>query len=244
MHNPIARTMLAGVGAIVALMLAGLLMPKWLLFLSTMAISHGMVSMGIVLLMRSGVVSFGQGFVFAAGGYAAALLARHAGISDALTLTLGGGLAAALLALPFAPLLSRYRGIFFAMLTLAISMVLYGILVKSETMGGSDGFNVSRPTLLGAQISAEGANFALYAVAVVLVGILGTVSRIYSDSVRGLVSLAIRENELRVEYLGVSVSRDRRQFRVRRLPRRHRRGADGAGAGPHRTQLQLLDHLG
>ena len=43
MHNPIARTMLAGVGAIVALMLAGLLMPKWLLFLSTMAISHGMV---------------------------------------------------------------------------------------------------------------------------------------------------------------------------------------------------------
>ena len=93
MHNPIARTMLAGVGAIVALMLAGLLMPKWLLFLSTMAISHGMVSMGIVLLMRSGVVSFGQGFVFAAGGYAAALLARHAGISDALTLTLGGGAA-------------------------------------------------------------------------------------------------------------------------------------------------------
>lgn len=207
MDNPIARTVLAGVGSIVALMLAGLWMPKWLLFLSTMAISHGMVSMGIVLLMRSGVVSFGQGFVFAAGGYAAALLARHAGISDALTLTLGGGLAAALLALPFAPLLSRYRGIFFAMLTLAISMVLYGILVKSETLGGSDGFNVSRPTLLGAEISAEGANFALYAVAVVLVGVLATASRIYSDSVRGLVSLAIRENELRVEYLGVSVSR-------------------------------------
>src|SRR5699024_10739625 len=49
-------------------------------------------------------------------------------------------------------------------------------------------------------------NFALYAIAVVLVGILATVARIYADSVRGLVSLAIRENELRVEYLGASVA--------------------------------------
>lgn len=206
MDNPILKTALAGGAAIVALLVAGFVMPKWLLFLSTMAISHGLVSMGIVLLMRSGVVSFGQGFVFAAGGYAAALLANHTGITDAVVLVLGGGLAAALLAAPFAPLLSRYRGIFFAMLTLAISMVVYGILVKSEAMGGSDGFNVSRPTLFGAEISSEGANFALYSVAVVLVGALATVARIYSDSVRGMVSLAIRENELRVEYLGASVS--------------------------------------
>ncbi|MCM5570027.1 branched-chain amino acid ABC transporter permease [Burkholderiaceae bacterium FT117] len=206
MDNPIVKTAAAGAAAIAVLLVAGFAMPKWLLFLSTMAISHGLVSMGIVLLMRSGVVSFGQGFVFAAGGYAAALLANHAGVTDALVLTLGGGLAAALFAAPFAPLLARYRGIFFAMLTLAISMVLYGVLVKSETMGGSDGFNVSRPTLFGAEISAEGANFALYSVAVVLVGILATVARIYSDSVRGMVSLAIRENELRIEYLGASVS--------------------------------------
>ncbi len=205
MGNPIVRTLLAGGAATIALFIAGLLMPKWLLFLCTMAISHGIVSMGIVLLMRSGVVSFGQGFAFAAGGYAAALSANHLGISDAVVLILGGGLAAALLALPFAPLLARYRGIFFAMLTLAISMVLYGILVKSEALGGSDGFNVRRPTLFGQQISSEGANLALYSVAVVLVGVLATVSRIYSDSVRGLVSLAIRENELRVEYLGASV---------------------------------------
>jgi branched-chain amino acid transport system permease protein len=185
---------------------AGLAMPKWVLFLSTLAIANGIVSMGIVLLMRSGVVSFGQGMMFALGGYATALAANHWGISDALLLVLGGGLVSALIAAPFAPLLARYRGIFFAMLTLALSMVLYGILVKSETLGGSDGFNVSRPTVFGAEISSEGANFALYAIAVVLVGILATIARIYADSVRGLVSLAIRENELRVEYLGASVA--------------------------------------
>ena len=121
---------------LVALLVAGLVMPKWLLFLSTMALSHGMVSLGIVIQMRSGVVSFGQGFVFAAGGYATALAANHLGITDAILMVLVGGLAATLCALPFAPLLSRYRSIFFAMLTLAISMVLYGILVKTESLGG------------------------------------------------------------------------------------------------------------
>jgi len=201
-----ARTILWGLAIVALLLGAGFVMPRWLLFLGTMAISHGVVSLGIVLLMRSGVVSFGQGFVFGAGGYAAALAANHWGVSDALLLILLGGTTSALLAAPIAPLLARYRGIFFAMLTLAISMVLYGVLVKSAALGGSDGFNVSRPTVFGMTISTEGANFALYAVAVTVVGLLATVARIYSDSVRGLVSLAIRENELRVEYLGASVA--------------------------------------
>lgn len=206
MPSAILKSSALGLATIVLLLLAGLVMPKWLLFLSLMAISHGIVSMGIVLLMRSGVVSFGQGFVFAAGGYATALAANHLGVNDAVLLVLWGGAAAAFLALPFAWLLARYRGIFFAMLTLSISMVLYGVLVKTESLGGSDGFNVSRPSLFGQEITAETANFTLYAIAVVVVGILATLSRIYADSVRGLVSLAIRENELRVEYLGASVA--------------------------------------
>ena len=47
----------------------------------------------------------------------------------------------------------------------------------------------------------------LYAIAVVAGGVLAILARIYFDSSRGLVSLAIRENELRVEYLGASVTR-------------------------------------
>lgn len=207
MSSPVFKSLGLGVAIIVALLVGGVIMPKWLLFLSTIALSHGLVSMGIVLLMRSGVVSFGQGFVFAGGGYGAAFIANTFGVTDAILLVIGGGLVSVLISMPFAPLLSRYRGIFFAMLTLAISMVLYGILVKSEALGGSDGFNVMRPTLLGQEISAEGANLALYSIAAVVVGLLATFARIYADSVRGLVSLAIRENELRVEYLGASVSR-------------------------------------
>ena len=106
--------------AVIALLALGAVLPKWLQFLVTMAASHGLVSLGIVLMMRGGVVSFGQGLVFAAGAYAAALAYTRLGITDALGLAAIGAAAATLVAAPFAPLLARYRGIFFAMLTLAL----------------------------------------------------------------------------------------------------------------------------
>jgi branched-chain amino acid transport system permease protein len=203
MNRPVAL----GLAAIVLLSAASFAMPRWLLFLSTMAISHGVVTLGIVLLMRGGVVSFGQGLVFAAGGYAAALASNRLGITDVFALLALGGLAGAAITAPFAPLLSRYRAIFFAMLTLALSMVLYGVLVKSEALGGSDGFNVPKPSLFGRALGAEESAQALYVIGVVVVGLLGIVARTWFDSSRGLVTLAVRENELRVEYLGASVRR-------------------------------------
>jgi ABC-type branched-subunit amino acid transport system permease subunit len=201
------KTVGMGLGLISLLLVAGIFLPKWLQFLCTMAAANGIVSLGIVLLMRGGVVSFGQGLVFAAGGYAAALLSSKAGVTDALLLTFAGGAAAVLLAGPFAVLLARYRGIFFAMLTLALSMVLYGVLVKWDALGGSDGFNMKRPTLLGMAIADAWSGYLLYSIAVVVTGLFGILVRVYFDSSRGLVSLAIRENELRVEYLGASVTR-------------------------------------
>jgi ABC-type branched-subunit amino acid transport system permease subunit len=201
------RTVGMGLGLILLFLVTGIFLPKWLQFLCTMAAANGIVSLGIVLLMRGGVVSFGQGLVFAGGGYAAALLSNKAGVTDALLLTAAGGAAAVLITAPFAALLARYRGIFFAMLTLALSMVLYGVLVKVDALGGSDGFNMKRPTLLGMAIADAWSGYVIYGIAVVLTGVLGILARIYFDSSRGLVSLAIRENELRVEYLGASVTR-------------------------------------
>jgi ABC-type branched-subunit amino acid transport system permease subunit len=197
--------LLAGAVFTAALVAAGAVMPKWLSFLLTMAASHGLVSLGIVLLMRGGVVSFGQGMVFAVGGYAAALAFNRLGFTDALGLALAGGVAATLVAAPFAPLLSRYRGIFFAMLTLALSMVAYGVLVKTNALGGSDGFNMGRPTLFGQTLSDANSGYALYCVTIVFSAVLALLARAYFDSTRGLVTLAVRENELRVEYLGGSV---------------------------------------
>ena len=199
------RFLLAGVAFTALLVIAGAFMPKWLTFLITLAASHGLVSLGIVLLMRGGVVSFGQGLVFAVGAYAAALAFNKLGFTDAVGLALLGGVAATLIAAPFAPLLSRYRGIFFAMLTLALSMVSYGLLMKLEVLGGSDGFNLGRPTLLGNKLPDARVGYILYLVTLGVATVMGLLARIYFDSTRGLVTLAVRENELRVEYLGGSV---------------------------------------
>ncbi len=199
------RTLLSGLVALAVLLAASTVMPKWLLFLVTMAAANGLVSLGIVLLMRSGVVSFGQGLVFAIGGYTAALAFGKLGITDALLLALAGGALSALIAAPFAWPIARYRGIFFAMLSLALSMVLYGLLVKSEAMGGSDGFNMGRPTLFGMQAAGELSGRLIYVVTVALATIAATLARIYCASTRGLVALAARDNEIRVEYLGSSV---------------------------------------
>ena len=201
------RFLLAGVAFTVLLVIAGAFMPKWLTFLITMAASHGLVSLGIVLLMRGGVVSFGQGLVFAVGAYAAALAFNKLGLTDAIGLALLGGVAATLIAAPFAPLLSRYRGIFFAMLTLALSMVAYGVLVKTEALGGSDGFNMGRPTLFGQALPDARVGYVMYAVTITVAAALALLARVYFDSTRGLLTLAVRENELRVEYLGGSVRR-------------------------------------
>lgn len=200
-----ATVLLTGIAFIAVLIIGGAFMPRWLVFLLTMAASHGLVSLGIVLLMRGGVVSFGQGLVFSVGGYAAALAFNKLGITDALGLALMGGVAALVVAAPFAPLLARYRGIFFAMLTLALSMVCYGALVKTNALGGSDGFNMGRPTLFGQTLADERVAYVLYSVTIAVAGVFALMARAYFYSTRGLVTLAVRENELRVEYLGGSV---------------------------------------
>src|SRR5919112_1610652 len=85
---------LCAAGAIAALLALGAFLPNWLLFLVTMAASHGVVSLGILLIMRGGLVSFGQGLFFAIGGYGVALAVAQLGVTDAILLILLGGIAA------------------------------------------------------------------------------------------------------------------------------------------------------
>jgi len=84
-------------------------------------------------------------------------------------------------------------------------MVVYGLLTKTTPLGGSDGFNMGRPTVLGLQLPDARVGYAMYAVTLGIAALLALLARRYFDSVRGLLTLAVRDNELRVEYLGGSV---------------------------------------
>lgn len=190
--------------AAAVLLLAGLAAPKWLLFLATMAASHGLAILGVVVLTRGGGATFGQGLFFAIGAYGAAMASIQLGITDAILRALLGTLSAGLIAGLVAPLLARYRGIFFAMLTLALSMVAYGILSKWSALGGTDGFNLPRPTVLGMQLETAQADYVLYGLTVVFSALAAAAVAVYFRSSSGLASLAVRGNDLRVEYLGAS----------------------------------------
>ncbi|EKV27632.1 High-affinity branched-chain amino acid transport system permease protein LivH [Caenispirillum salinarum AK4] len=207
MHGKTLKTLLGGAVLMAVLLLAGFAAPQWLLFTATKAIGYGIVALGIVVLMRGGVVSFGQGMVYCAGAYAAGLIAANWGLTDALVLLTIGGVTGIVIGAVVGPLIARYRGIFFAMLTVALSMVLYGVLVKMNQIGGSDGFNVPEPTFFGWPPDRDSADLALYCTAIVVAGVTAMLCRVYFDSMAGLMSRAVRENELRVEYLGTSVHR-------------------------------------
>jgi ABC-type branched-subunit amino acid transport system permease subunit len=199
-------TLAAAVLAFAALAFFGRLLPDWFILVATLALAKGVVALGLVVLMRGGLVSFGQGIFFCAGAYAAGLAMRSFGIGDAVLLTtLGGGIALTL-GLIIAPLLAGYRGIFFATLTLALSMIAYGILDKAYSLGGSDGINLHAPSFLGYHPpTPQDVSYALFVFTSLVTAIAAALCRIHFDSLRGLLSLAVRDNELRVEYLGASV---------------------------------------
>src|SRR5229473_1682767 len=104
-------------------------------------------------------------------------------------------------------LLARYRDIFFAMLSLAFSMILYGTLVKSATLGSTDGFAILQPRFLGLAPAGPAAKHDLFLLTLCLAAASAYLTHRYLASPLGALTTAIRDNEIRVEYLGYSVER-------------------------------------
>ncbi|HVJ10535.1 MAG TPA: branched-chain amino acid ABC transporter permease, partial [Burkholderiales bacterium] len=119
------------------LLLGGTVLPQWAMFMMTIAFAKGLVALGLMLLLRAGLVSFGQALFYCLGAYAAGALGRFLGISDIFAQMLAGAAAAGLAAFILGFLLAKYRGIFFGLLSLALSMILYGLLVKNEALGST-----------------------------------------------------------------------------------------------------------
>src|ERR1700733_11601392 len=195
----------AAVIAFAVLAAGGYAMPNWLVLVATLAFAKGLGALGIAALMRGGLVSFGQGTFYCAGAYAAGMAMRSFGISDAALLVALGAIAGLFLGAIIAPLLAGYRCIFFATLTLALSMIVYGILNKTYSLGGSDGLNLHAPRFFGSQPAGSQSAYALFLFTSRVTVIAAALCRIHFDSVRGLLSHAARDNEIRVEYLGASV---------------------------------------
>lgn len=186
---------------------AAFVLPDWIISLATIAFANGLVVLGLIVLWRAGLVSFGQALYYCIGAYAVALTGRATGVTDALILMLIGGACAGLVAFVVGFLLARYREIFFAMLSLSLSMILYGVLVKAESLGSTDGFSVTAPTFFGYAPHQEKLLMALYWLVLAVCAIAAFLIDAYFRSLSGALAMPIRDNEIRVEFLGMSVSR-------------------------------------
>lgn len=153
-----------------------------------------------------GMVSFGHASFLGIGGYALALGTQRLGLPFEAGVLLAI-VAAAACAWLYSFFALRVSGIFFALVTLSLSQLLY-ILADSklrEWSGGADGLpGVARPTTFGIDFFST-LNFYWYSAAVfALVMIALAVVR---SSPFGRVVLATRQNEIRTQHLGYSTHR-------------------------------------
>ena len=190
-----------------ALAIAGIWLPQWAMFIMTVALARGLVVLGLLLLLRCGLVSFGQALFYCSGAYSAGALGRFLGVSDIFVQMLTGGAVAALTAFVLGFLLARYRGIFFGLLSLALSMILYGLLVKTEALGSTDGFNIPPSTLFGIRPAADWVRYAVLISAAGVAAAAALLVHRYLQTPLGRLAPAIKDNEIRVEYMGASARR-------------------------------------
>jgi ABC-type branched-subunit amino acid transport system permease subunit len=182
-------------------------LPPWLVSLATIAFANALVVLGLIILWRTGLVPFGQALFYAVGAYAVALIGRYTPIRDVFIVVLAGAISAGVVAYLVGFLLARYREIFFAMLSLAMSMILYGVLVKTETLGSTDGFHVEAGSFLGYRPEGQARNLAIFWLVIGFSALGAWLVAQYFRSVAGSLSHPVRDNEIRVEFLGISVDR-------------------------------------
>jgi branched-chain amino acid transport system permease protein len=182
----------------------------------TVLLSYGLVfaiaALGFNLLLGyTGLLSFGHSAYFGAGAYAVAFVVKYLRVNSMELSLLGGILVSALVAALFGVVCVRYTRIYFSILTLALSQVLWSLAFKFFWVtGGTDGLRVPTPALLGVGIGTGQDKMGYLAhryYYYVLVIFLAAVALMWVivHSPFGKALQAIRDNETRAEFVGVQV---------------------------------------
>jgi branched-chain amino acid transport system permease protein len=153
-----------------------------------------------LLIGFGGLLSFGHAMFLGTAGYAAAHSAKVWGFTPELSL-LFATLCASALAVVTGMLAIRRQGIYFAMITLALSQMVFFFYLQSPFTGGEDGIQgVPRGKLFGVIDLSENTPMYIFVLTIFLTG-FGLIWRIV-HSPFGQVLKAIRENEQRALSLG------------------------------------------
>jgi branched-chain amino acid transport system permease protein len=183
--------------------------------LLTYGLIYAIAALGFNLLLGyTGLLSFGHSAYFGAGAYTVAFIVRDLGVHSMELCILGGLLGTLLVAGLFGYVCVRHTRIFFGILTLALSQVLWSLAFKFFWVtGGTDGIRVASAnlTLLAGLIDFRGPGayqrfvFAYYYYVLALFAISTVILWVIVHSPFGKALQAIRDNETRARFVGISV---------------------------------------
>ena len=158
------------------------------------------VSLNLIL-GYGGMVSFGHAAYLGVGGYAVAILAFY-GVNDGW-LQWGTAIgASALVALAIGAVSIRTSGIYFIMITLAFTQMLYYLGISVEEYGGDDGIRVKARSEFPLIDLGDTVQF-YYVVLVLMLGAVYLTHRIVNSRF-GMVLRAAKSNEARSRAIGFS----------------------------------------
>ncbi|MCO6363784.1 branched-chain amino acid ABC transporter permease [Paracoccus sp. 08] len=158
-----------------------------------------------LLLGYTGLLSFGHAAFFGGGAYFTAHAVKVWGLSPELGILVGVAGAAGL-GLIMGLIAIRRQGIYFAMITLALSQMFFFFCLQAAFTNGEDGIqSVPRGTFLGVLDLSNQINMYYFVLGVFLAGMLA-IWRII-NSPFGMILKSIRENEARATSLGYTVAR-------------------------------------
>jgi branched-chain amino acid transport system permease protein len=218
MAAPKQRPLLKILAWAVPLGLAALAAPHVVGPFHTLTIMYGLV-FGIavlgfnLLLGYTGLLSFGHSAYFGAGAYAVAFMVKYLKITSMELFLAGSVLISAVISIVFGFVCVRYTRIFFGILTLALSQVLWSLAFKFFWVtGGTDGLRIPTPWLLGMNPGTDKMEFLVfryYYYVLAMFVLCALVMWVIVHSPFGKALQAIRDNETRAEFVGIRIRRYR-----------------------------------
>jgi len=151
-----------------------------------------------------GLLSFGHAMFFGMGAYCCAHAAKVLGLPAEISILIGVAVGAAL-GLVAGALAIRSQGIYFAMITVALSQLVSFFCVQAPFTHGEDGIqSVPQASLLPFVDLTQTAPLYVFTCAIFLVGFFAVYRTVNSPF--GEILKAIRENEMRAVSLGYRVT--------------------------------------
>jgi branched-chain amino acid transport system permease protein len=152
----------------------------------------------------TGYVNFGSAGFFAAGAYTTVVLDKIFGGTPLLPALIAAAIVGGLLGLGAGYLTLRLRGVYFAIATLALAIVLETVMVNWEYVGGATGYYI-----VGTEAPAFFQSYTTYMFTVMLVlAVIAVATAKYLNASRvGRGLAAIRDDETAAECAGVPTLR-------------------------------------